>query len=173
MKTKYKKVLRCRGCWWVWENKENKITVFCPKCGRKKDARNRKGWAGRYFKNNPERQKKLEKWNKLHRKETSKKANQNARKSALMLVGNGNVFCLYCGCDDVKILEINHKNGQGNKELQKGKYASKFYWDIIMLRRKTDDLNILCKICNALHYLELKYGKLPFKITYFKSNILR
>jgi len=33
-------------------------------------------------------------------------------------------------------------------------------------RRKTSDLNLLCKVCNALHYLELKYGKTKHRVIY-------
>lgn len=33
-----------------------------------------------------------------------------------------------------------------------------------MGRRKIDDLNILCRVCNALHYLQLKYGNIPMRV---------
>ena len=30
--------------------------------------------------------------------------------------------------------------------------------------RKVDDLELRCYVCNALHYLELKHGRLPMSI---------
>ena len=160
---KHKKVLRCRECFWVWKNKEKKQIVTCPRCGRTKDSRDRKQWAKQYSLKNPQRFKKLL---ETKRKISSTDANRNNRKSALLLVGNGNVRCENCGCEDIRFLEINHKNGGGNKELKRGKVSNKFYWDITMMRRKTSDLNILCKVCNNLHALELKYGKLSYRVTY-------
>ncbi len=74
--------------------------------------------------------------------------------------------CVNCGCDDVRCLEVNHKNGGGRKEQQSywktGGYS--YYRAILCGDRQTDDLNVLCKVCNNLHALELKYGKLPFKV---------
>ena len=49
------------------------------------------------------------------------------------------------------------------KEKYKG---SSFIRAIVLGDRKIDDLNILCRPCNSLHYLELKHGKLPYKITW-------
>jgi len=34
------------------------------------------------------------------------------------------------------------------------------------MKRDTKDLEVTCKVCNAKHYLELKYGKLPYQIIY-------
>lgn len=63
-------------------------------------------------------------------------------------------------------MEVNHKNGGGNKELKSGKHTNVFMWDIYMGRRKTDDLNLLCRVCNSLHYLEMKYGKTRIRVVY-------
>lgn len=82
----------------------------------------------------------------------------------LSIVSNNNIVCARCGCKDIRLLEINHKNGGGNKELRNRE--SKFLTNILTGKRKTDDLELLCKVCNAWHYLELKYGKLPYKISY-------
>lgn len=46
----------------------------------------------------------------------------------------------------------------------KGSNSMAFYRDIIALRRPVDDLEILCRVCNAKHYLEMKYGKLPIVV---------
>ena len=63
--------------------------------------------------------------------------------------------CIYCGCDDLNALEINHINGGGTKERKKSKIIS--LWQAVAYgHRKTDDLELVCRVCNAAHYLELK-----------------
>lgn len=94
--------------------------------------------------------------------------NKERRKKILDIISGGNPVCVRCGCDDIRLLEINHKNGGGTKETNKGRNASQFWNDIRSGKRKTNDLELLCKICNAEHALELKFGKLPFTITYQK-----
>jgi hypothetical protein len=64
----------------------------------------------------------------------------------------------------MRLLEINHKNGGGGKEMSNGHNSMSFYRDIIALRRQVSDLEILCRVCNAKHYLESKYGKLPIEV---------
>ena len=79
-------------------------------------------------------------------------------------ISNGNIFCVNCGCDRFEFLEVNHINGGGAKEYKHGGNNKKFYASILSGERPTEDLNILCKPCNNLHYLELKFGKQPYKI---------
>jgi len=108
------------------------------------------------------------KWAREHpesRKATKKKYNENTRVTVLKMLSNGKPVCVNCGCDDIRFLEINHINGGGYQDT-KGCRGSRFYQIIKQGKRKTDDLNILCRICNAWHALELKYGKLPYIIMY-------
>jgi hypothetical protein len=82
------------------------------------------------------------------------------RLKALIVVGKNNLKCSNCGCKDVRILEINHMNGNGSQEF-KNIYRSnikKFYTDIINSRRKIDDLNILCRVCNQAHFVKQRFG---------------
>ena len=88
----------------------------------------------------------------------------------LNIVSDNKPYCVGCGCDDTRLLEINHKNGGGCKETNKGRTSSRFRNDILSGNRKTDDLEILCRVCNSRHYLELKYGELPYKIYYNKGE---
>jgi len=92
---------------------------------------------------------------------------ENIRIDILNIISNNNPVCVRCGCDDVRLLEINHKNGGGGEERKK---EMNYYQNIHKGRRKTDDLELLCRVCNAWHYLELKYGKLPYKVSYFKED---
>ena len=70
--------------------------------------------------------------------------------------------CVRCGCDDLRFLEINHKNG---KDPTGG--GTSLYYDVAACRRKTDDLELLCRPCNHIHYLEMKFGeKIPLRVIY-------
>ena len=77
--------------------------------------------------------------------------------------------CVYCGCDDLRFLEINHIEGGGNKEKKAAKifgraYMREFYLSIINGERK--DVELVCGPCNKLHFYWLKFGRdnVPFKI---------
>ena len=73
------------------------------------------------------------------------------------------VKCVRCGCTDVRFLEINHKNGGGYRE----KYNTRLAWSVVKGKRKTEDLEILCRPCNHIHYLEQKYGgQIPLKVVW-------
>lgn len=65
-------------------------------------------------------------------------------------------------------LEINHINGGGCQEFYSTKYRFSFYLDILSGRRNKDDLELTCRVCNAVHYLE-KIKKLGnhWKVTFY------
>lgn len=75
--------------------------------------------------------------------------------------------CSRCGCDLIKLLEVNHINGGGGKE-RAIRRSTMILKDIVRGVRKTDDLNLLCKVCNILHYVESK-GIKGFVVTYKKA----
>jgi hypothetical protein len=85
-----------------------------------------------------------------------KEYHQKQRLMTLFLLGGK---CAHCGCDNLKALEINHKNGGGYKEYKLGG-TTRLYSKILNGERKTDDLELLCRICNAHHKLT-KLDKLP------------
>ena len=92
------------------------------------------------------------------------------KKIALEKIGKGKAVCVMCGCDEMQFLEINHVNGGGCKEhrdINKGLKDS-----IINGKRSTDDLNVLCRVCNALDYLQRKNKKESgrFKIEWSKTD---
>jgi hypothetical protein len=99
-------------------------------------------------------------------REMCRKRHQRLRRRALEKIGL--LICNNCGCDKYELLEINHIDGEGNKE-RKQKRTSVFYLDIIYGRRVIKDLEILCRPCNHIHYLELKYNKLPYEIKWRKQ----
>ena len=65
----------------------------------------------------------------------------------------GGKQCANCGCNEFSILEINHINGGGRKAL-KIKQNRQLYRDIMNDKVDLSEYNILCRICNALHYVE-------------------
>jgi hypothetical protein len=103
--------------------------------------------------------------NKVNRKQRAAKARALRKKRLFFAIsGTINAVCSRCGCDDWRLLEVNHKNGGGRKANEGGWGAPDFKRAVIQGRRKTDDLEILCRPCNAIHYLELKFGPLPMKV---------
>jgi hypothetical protein len=91
----------------------------------------------------------------------------NLRVSALRKI-NSNLKCCSCGCKIMEILEINHINGEGRAEM-KYRYKHRnihFLKDIVLGVRKIDDLEIRCKICNILHYVETVQGIRGFTVKY-------
>lgn len=94
-------------------------------------------------------------YGKIHRLyESPRERNRTIR---LMKVSNGNLICSRCGCNNVRILEINHINGDGNKE-RKNQPHDKLYKDILSGKRTIKDLNLLCRLCNQAHFVKLRYG---------------
>ena len=80
------------------------------------------------------------------------------------------IRCHECGCDDPRIIEINHVFGGGAMEARRLRYYRQFYSDILSGVRTTEDLNLLCKVCNILHYIQLKFGINMYSIEYHKKE---
>lgn len=112
------------------------------------------------------------KWKKSHPdkyKETYIKYNRIRKIKVLEKVANGsNLKCRRCGCDFIDLLEINHINGGGGKECNKS--YQKFCTAILNGSRSINDLEILCKLCNNLHYLEMKFGKTQYELYWDKND---
>lgn len=100
------------------------------------------------------------KWDEEHKKEHNQNALRSYHKlrlTALRMIGNK---CQNCGCNDEKLLEINHINGGGRKEFLKinGGYTggTNFYRAIVKGKRTLEDLNVLCRVCQWNHERGLK-----------------
>lgn len=102
------------------------------------------------------------KWTKNNRI-SQKKYMRRIRKEVIEMLGGK---CINCGCNDYDALEINHINGGGNEEIRQiGKKS--FIFAIHNGTRKTNDLEVTCRVCNALHYLiDIKGLQNKWKITY-------
>lgn len=155
-KTAIKAVVSCRECDWTWKPQSGFSRGKCPKCGKLREVRNR-NYEGK--KNIAS----LKKWRK-HRPGYATEWTRRYRRRAVLLVGRGVVACVRCGCDVPVLLEINHKNGCGGQEHRE--MGQRFYTSIAKMTRTIDDLELLCKPCNAVHALEMKHGPLPFKVVW-------
>lgn len=177
-KTKYplKKRIICRECSNVFYPDMNitKPKRECPKCGKLIDIRDKSEYVQKYKKEHPEKWKKqlerLKEYKRNNRKTIESKTQKRTKITVLNIISGGNPHCVKCGCDDIRLLEIHHKNGGGTQEFKKEKYIN-YHWNIYMGRRKTDDLELYCRICHAYIHLELQYGKLPYNISYDKEVI--
>lgn len=92
-----------------------------------------------------------------NQKAREKRAENKAR--VMAKVGNGE--CRRCKINDIRLLTINHINGKDEVAKVKDRYGNSFYLDILLGRRTTDDLEVLCFNCNILYEYErgARYGK--------------
>ena len=153
-KTPIKDVVSCKQCEWTWRPTTGFGHEACPKCGKIKSVRKRE------HKPNVAA---VKEW-RAHRPGYATEKDREYRRRAVLLVGRGVLSCVRCACDRHELLEINHINGGGGKELKGA--GHRFYRDIALLKRPTDDLELLCRPCNAVHALELKHGPLPFRVVW-------
>jgi hypothetical protein len=135
------------------KRRKNGLSVYCKKCSKvmSENWRNKvdyRSYMARYMRNNYGR----------------------LRIGALQTVSQLQVpHCANCGCDFLPLLQINHKNGGGRREKQQYVTNRIFYRAIIKGRRQITDLNVLCDVCNAVHYAQLKYGK-RYQVTYLEND---
>jgi hypothetical protein len=168
-----KKRLHCRKCHYVWFYTGITSSTKCPLCQHRVDARDKTDYSKKYIQLHPERELKLKQWMASSQgREIQAKTQLNEKLRVFAIISKStHPSCANCNCDDIRILEVNHKNGGGGKEYHQLPNPSNLYRDIAMLRRPVDDLEILCRVCNAKHYLELKYGKLPITVIWGNYGI--
>jgi hypothetical protein len=81
--------------------------------------------------------------------------------------------CVNCGCTDLRMLTVNHKNLGGTAERREnntiGSHA--FYHSIIIGERSTEDLDIRCGVCNIIHYYALKYGAIYSQLRFIGTRL--
>lgn len=101
------------------------------------------------------------KWREQHRQ---------VRERAMECLGGKR--CVGCGCDEFALLEINHVNG-GGRAAAKTRQNRQLYRDIINGKVKLSDYNILCRVCNALHYVRDILGVEGHKVIWKRSRMVR
>ncbi len=100
-----------------------------------------------------------QKWREQH---------QRVRERAIEKLGGAH--CANCGYDEFSILEINHIHGGGRKEL-KATQNRQLYRAIMNDKVDLSDYNVLCRICNALHYVQDILGVAGHKVLWRGSLI--
>jgi len=98
-------------------------------------------WVKDWRERNPEKQ-------KLARK----RAYNNRKVKAMNMVAGP--VCNQCGCDELDFLEFNHIDGGGCKDWKENN--GKAMADRVIMGRGVEDLEILCRLCNALDHLSRK-----------------
>lgn len=149
--------LFCTNCGAAWHYDGVMIRAKCPFCGKEKDARIKKQRVDKLKYIQPTQEDK----NRSHKKQRL----LLRKRIFFKICGNTDYKCSRCGCNDFRLLEINHKNGGGSIE-RKTSTREEFLRSIIDGKRPADDLELLCRPCNAIHYLEMKYGKLPIRVVW-------
>ncbi|MBK8813951.1 MAG: hypothetical protein IPN69_24905 [Acidobacteria bacterium] len=94
------------------------------------------------------------KWREQHRK---------VREKAMERLGG--TVCVNCGCDEFPILEINHINGGGRQAL-KTTQNRQLYRARMNDKIDLSEYNVLCRICNALHYVQDVLGIEGHQVTW-------
>ncbi len=84
--------------------------------------------------------------------ERKKWREQHQRVRELAMEKLGGKKCADCGCNEFAILEINHILGGGRKELKNGQNRQ-LYRAIVNDKVDLNEYNVLCRVCNALHYV--------------------
>jgi len=112
------------------------------------------------------------KYHHEHKEERKKYYKENYAEIRLEVLAkiDPSMKCARCGCDETRFLDVNHIKGGGYEEHKKrGKKVAK---NMILLihtgKRGVEDLNLLCRICNALDYLERKYGHTRLRVVWDK-----
>lgn len=108
-------------------------------------------------------------------KENGKKYNEHRRdywnrirNAAVEKIGG--FRCANCGCEIKKILEVNHIDGGGRQELRT-KNRAQLYRDIVNGKVDISKYNMLCKVCNGLHYVEMILGIKGHKVIWDASLV--
>lgn len=81
-----------------------------------------------------------------------KRAYNNRKLKAFKIIGEPK--CNRCDCDELDFLEFNHIGGGGCKDWKENKGTAMM--DRLLKGRGKEDLEILCRVCNALDFLERK-----------------
>lgn len=90
---------------------------------------------------------------------------QRLKQEAFTKLGNK---CSNCKCDVIEILEVNHINGGGRKDRQKCGQKG-LYRKII---KGSNEYNLLCRVCNSLHYVADLLNHTGHKVIWKRSRII-
>lgn len=75
------------------------------------------------------------------------------------VVGSNTIQCSQCTQTDIRVLTINHLNGDGGKD--RTRHGAMKTYRMILEGRRVDDLDVRCHNCNILYEYELGRRALP------------
>lgn len=118
-----------------------------------------KDWDSRHPGNAAERESRWRERNPIYRLEYyARNKDAHAERSRLLLykyksqvINKLGGKCVNCGIDDIRVLQINHLDGDGGEERL---YGMNMYKVILDGSRDTDDLDIRCANCNIIYEYE-------------------
>ena len=93
---------------------------------------------------------------------------QRVRERAMERLGGKK--CSNCGCDSFSVLEINHIYGGGRQAL-KTTQNRQLYRAIMNDKVDLNEYNVLCRVCNALHYVQNVLGVSGHQVVWRDSII--
>ena len=153
----------------VYDPGKQRIRSICKTCFGKCYNGRYKEYQQQWYKRNKRRVQNYQEENRKKYLEYERQKQKDNRMQVLSIIGRGKVECIRCGCCIAKFLEINRINGGGRKEILEKKVFGSTRMLLKALKngtRKIDDLNILCRPCNSLDYLERMFGLTGHKITW-------
>lgn len=84
--------------------------------------------------------------------------------------------CRRCGETDLRVLQINHKNGGGSNDFKqphgRGRISVQLYCAILNGTRLTDDLETLCANCNIIYEYERGYRTITLGFNEIKQFLI-
>ena len=133
-----------------------------------------------YYQSHPEKLVALKEWRKRycvsHRDmwRRSARASYWRMKERVMKLVSGKAECVVsgCGCDDIRLLELNYKKGGHNSLWKSGKLSRgpRLYGDIQGGRVNPMLFEVMCKAHNAIDHMEKKFG-VKWKISKFEHRM--
>jgi hypothetical protein len=115
-----------------------------------KGSQRRREYMREYMTAYRERLKQSEDYDPEEERRNWREQHQRVRAKAIDQLGGRS--CAGCGCDGLVLLEINHING-GGRAAARVRQNRQLYRDIVKGRVELSDYNVLCRVCNALHYV--------------------
>jgi hypothetical protein len=154
--TKCKRTLSLR-LFYRDEQKPDKLTSWCRDCKRtqhieyyEKEKESRLKYRKNYYKNN--------------RKEEIKKNKIYRRKILIELFELLENKCNRCGITDKRVLQVDHKDGGGNRHRKVRGAAYTYYQDMInSVKLGKNEYQLLCSNCNIIEGIEKGYKKTIWK----------
>ena len=96
----------------------------------------------------------MQEYRKIHPEYRSLRRGRTSQFRLLAIQSLGQTKCVNCGCLVSSLLEINHKKGNGAKEIRDRFSGHRdFYRALYLGKIDRGDYDVRCRVCNVLHYV--------------------